>query len=318
MKYSILGFNQELVMLTSLTLRDLLILQYIMNACGSPSMNHIVQDEKSYVWLDHKKVLDDIPILRMGEQSLKNILSAMKYSGYIDSIQVANKGLAGSRTYYTITKRTEDLMYSPDVLKKVPQDVPKKVPLEVQKKVPQDNSVNNSLLDNQLEEVSTNVDTEISKEIPSNSIETISHVSINRTEGSISKYNKTPKKVLTNEKPKKKNLWEKCMDEIDRRYKGTIVYDAIVEYLGYRLKSTIHRIGYDGWVGLLNKLDKLGKTDEEKCKIIEQSIKMKWDTFVELKTWNKKYSGKDVFAEGDNVRSIPADRNRDFMGSVIF
>lgn len=169
------------------------------------------------------------------------------------------------------------------------------------KKLYSSNTINTS--NKEEDKVSTYVDTEISGEISSNDTETISHVSMNRTEGSpIYKYNRAPQKVLTNEKPKKKNLWEKCMDEIDRRYKDTIVYDAIVEYLGYRLKSTIHRIGYDGWVGLLNKLDKLGKTDEEKCKIIEQSIKMKWDTFAELKTWGRRPSGKEVFGENDNMR----------------
>ena len=293
MKYSILGFNQELIMLTSLTLRDLLILQYIMNACGSPSMNHIVQDEKSYVWLDHKKVLDDIPILRIGEQSLKNILSTMKYDGYIDSIQVANKGLAGSRTYYTITKRTEDLMYSPDVLKKVPQDVLKKVPL--------DNSVNNNILDSKLEEVSTNVDTEIPKEISSDNPKTQPCISTNTS----TKYKSTRRQrvLLGDEEPKKKkSLWEKCVDEIDRRYGGTAVYDSVKEYLDYRIHSKQHSLGFSGWVSILNKLDVLGQTDEEKCKIIEQSIKMKWDTFAELRTWGKK-TGCERFGETEDMRS---------------
>ena len=167
------------------------------------------------------------------------------------------------------------------------------------KKLYSSNTINTSNKEEDI--VSTYVDTEISGEISSNDTETISHVSGNRTEGSIYKYNRTPQKNLTPEKPKKKNLWEKCMDEINRRYKDTIVYDAIVEYLGYRLKSTIHRIGYDGWVGLLNKLDKLGKTDEEKCKIIEQSIKMKWDTFAELKTWGRKSNDKSVFGETDAI-----------------
>ena len=164
----------------------------------------------------------------------------------------------------------------------------------------------NNIVDNivdSIDKVSTNVDTSPTEGGSVSDTETISHVSMNRTEGSsIYKYNRAPQKVLTNEKPKKKNLWEKCMDEIDRRYKDTIVYDAIVEYLGYRLKSTIHRIGFAGWVGLLNKLDTLGKTDEEKCKIIEQSIKMKWDTFAELKTWGRRPSGKEVFGENDNMR----------------
>lgn len=163
-------------------------------------------------------------------------------------------------------------------------------------------SNNNTSNNKQEDNVSTNVDTEISKEIPSSDIETISHVSTPHTEGvSITNNIRAPQKVLTNEKPKKKNLWEKCTDEINRRYTDTTLHVMLVEYLEYRLKSKLHPMGFAGWVGLLNKLDKLGKTDEEKCKIIEQSIKMKWDTFAELKTWGRKSNDKSVFGETEAV-----------------
>ena len=187
------------------------------------------------------------------------------------------------------------------------------------KKLYSSNTINTS--NKEETKVSTNVDTEISQEISSNDTETISHVSTPHTEGvSITNNIRTPKKVLTSEKPKKKNLWEKCTDEINRRYTDTTLHVMLVEYLDYRLKSKLHPMGFNGWVGLLNKLDKLGKTDEEKCKIIEQSIKMKWDTFAELKTWGKgssRYSATDVFAEGGMVHSIPADRSN-FMGGMMF
>ena len=164
----------------------------------------------------------------------------------------------------------------------------------------------NNTRNNKIDNVSTIVDTEISKEIPSNSCQNTDTM----TQGSGSNknkqnksniYNRTPQKVLTNEK--KPNLWEKCVSEIDKRYDGTSVQSALMEYLPYRLKSTIHPIGFSGWVGLLNKLDKFGTTDEEKCKIIEQSIKMKWDTFVELKTWGRKSNDKSVFGENDNMQA---------------
>ena len=180
----------------------------------------------------------------------------------------------------------------------------------------------NNIVDNivdSIDKVSTNVDTSPTE--GGSVSDTESHVSMNRTEGSsIYKYNRAPQKVLTNEKPKKKNLWEKCTDEINRRYTDTTLHVMLVEYLEYRLKSKLHPMGFAGWVGLLNKLDTLGKTDEEKCKIIEQSIKMKWDTFAELKTWGKgssRYSATDVFAEGGTVHSIPADRSN-FMGGMVF
>ena len=164
-----------------------------------------------------------------------------------------------------------------------------------------DNIVDNIV--DSIDKVSTNVDTSPTKGGSINDTETTSHVSMNRTEGSpIYKYNRAPQKVLTNEKPKKKNLWEKCTDEINRRYTDTTLHVMLVEYLEYRIHSRQHPMGFAGWVGLLNKLDVLGKTDEEKCKIIEQSIKMKWDTFAELKTWGRKSNDKSVFGENDNMR----------------
>ena len=61
-------------------------------------------------------------------------------------------------------------------------------------------------------------------------------------------------------------------------------------------------MGFAGWVGLLNKLDLLGQTEDERCKIVDQSLKMKWDTFVELKTWSKP-KGRERFGETENMHS---------------
>lgn len=149
--------------------------------------------------------------------------------------------------------------------------------------------------------VSTNVDTEIPKEISSDNSKTQPCVLTNTS----TKYKSTRRQrvLLGNEEPKKKkSLWEKCVDEIDRRYGGTVVYDSIKEYLDYRIHSKQHSLGFSGWVSILNKLDVLGQTDEEKCKIIEQSIKMKWDTFAELRTWGKK-TGCERFGETEDMRS---------------
>ena len=147
--------------------------------------------------------------------------------------------------------------------------------------------------------VSTNVDTEISGEISSNDTETIYGGNGFNDTSSENKYIRTPQKILTTEK--KPNLYDRCSDIIIVRYGDSKVADSLREYLPYRLRSTLHPIGFNSWVGLLNKLDKLGKTDEEKCKIVEQSIKMKWDTFAELKTWGRKSNDKSVFGETDAV-----------------
>lgn len=118
---------------------------------------------------------------------------------------------------------------------------------------------------------------------------------------------KKRQKILTTSNSKKPNLYERCSNEIVKRYGLGRLNASLHEYLEYRLKSKLHPIGFNGWVGLLNKLDILGQTDDEKCKIIEQSIRMKWDTFAELKEWNKKPAGRALFGETTQIKSKPSD-----------
>ena len=115
MRYSILGFNQALAVQYKLTLNDLLLLDYIIRANGNPKMKHIVQDDVSYVWLSHSKLREDLPILNIGEGTLKNWLSELESMGFIQSKQVAESGRKGSRTYYAITELTLSLLYDDSI-----------------------------------------------------------------------------------------------------------------------------------------------------------------------------------------------------------
>lgn len=249
-----------------------------------------------------------------GDTAVRGALKELEQNGYLKREAIREKGVIVDWKYIIYEERqSEDFSKKPDDSSPDVENhhVGDRQQLNTNKS--STNNINNI--------VSTNVDTSPTEGGSVSDTETISHVSMNRTEGSpIYKYNRAPQKILTNEKPKKKNLWEKCTDEINRRYTDTTLHVMLVEYLEYRIHSRQHPMGFAGWVGLLNKLDVLGKTDEEKCKIIEQSIKMKWDTFAELKTWGKgssRYSGTDVFAEGGMVHSIPADRSN-FMGGMVF
>ena len=103
MRNSILGFNQEDAIELGLTTDDLLILDYIIRANGTPCMRHIVEDEVSYVWLSHQKIHEDLPILNITEGTLKNKLSRLKELGLIQSKQTADGPGRGSRTFYSVT-----------------------------------------------------------------------------------------------------------------------------------------------------------------------------------------------------------------------
>ena len=111
MKYSILGFNQEKILSTDLDLTDLVILQYIQQACGSIGMYHKLDSNGNpQVWVYHQKLIEDLPILRISEGTLRNRLSALNRNGYIRSTVVANENGRGSRTYYGITEMTMSLI----------------------------------------------------------------------------------------------------------------------------------------------------------------------------------------------------------------
>jgi len=102
-------------------------------------------------------------------------------------------------------------------------------------------------------------------------------------------------------KPKKKvNLYERCVDEAMNRYHDELLI-VVLDYLNYRLKSKMHGFGFRAWVSLLNKLDALADFDQEKIKIVEQSLQMKWDTFAELRTGGRKSNDKSVFGETDAI-----------------
>ena len=112
MRYSIMGFNQEKVMSTDLDLTDLIILQYIQQSCGSTNMQHKLDSNGNpRVWIYHQKLIEDLPILRISEGTLRNRLSKLNQSGYVRSTVVASENGRGSKTYYGITEMTMSLIY---------------------------------------------------------------------------------------------------------------------------------------------------------------------------------------------------------------
>lgn len=113
-------------------------------------------------------------------------------------------------------------------------------------------------------------------------------------------------KILTTSNSKKPNLYERCTEEVAQRYEGGLKY-VLLEYLDYRIKSKLHPLGFPAWKGMLNKLDKLAEDDKTRSKVVEQSLKMGWDTFVELKEWNKKPVGRALFGETTQIKSKPFD-----------
>ena len=109
MRYSILGFNQEELIKYDIDMTDVLLMDYIQKALSQPSMIKTTKDEQPYVWLQHSKILEDLPILNIKESMLKKRIAKLVELGLIASITIANEYGRGSRSYYTITESFEAL-----------------------------------------------------------------------------------------------------------------------------------------------------------------------------------------------------------------
>ena len=117
MRYSIMGFEQEALLSIQteqlkLDMSDILLMDYIQRAISQPSMIKHYENGQPYVWLQHSKILEDLPILGIKNDMLKKRLNKLVELHIIKSITLAaNKG-QGSRSYYTITEVFESLQFS--------------------------------------------------------------------------------------------------------------------------------------------------------------------------------------------------------------
>lgn len=214
MRSTILGFNQTEAVELGLNTDDLLILDYIIRANGNPEMCHILNDGVSYVWLSHKKIHEDLPILNMAESTLKNKLAELKKFGLIESKQIQNNIGRGSQTYYSVTTKTIEMTTSH------------------QKYV-----VN--------EEPRTSTSTSNNKLISNDNKDNIISINTNNTEFLQS---------VQSTKNKRGNLYSKCYDQILEFTNNVGLIDALTDYLQMRLQMKDKPLYANSWKGMLKKL----------------------------------------------------------------
>ena len=126
MKYSILGFNQELVCAIKkdvqtdngnikrlcLDVVDSLILKDVSDFMNRSKIIKLTIDDKIYFSITHKCILEDLPILGIKQQALKDRIDKMVQLGILDKKVVRDNG--GTWVGYRTTKVYEDLIYSND------------------------------------------------------------------------------------------------------------------------------------------------------------------------------------------------------------
>ena len=113
MKFELFGFNQEKALEYNLTIEDLLLIDYVWDMIASPTMEHIVDNGFiPYVWLQHDRILADLPILNISNRSLINYLNKLKDLGLLAVKTIHNDSLRGSKSYYALTEKCEGLRYN--------------------------------------------------------------------------------------------------------------------------------------------------------------------------------------------------------------
>lgn len=284
MRYSILGFNQEELIKYDIDMTDVLLMDYIQKALSQPSMIKTTKDEQPYVWLQHSKILEDLPILNIKESMLKKRIAKLVELGLIVSITIANEYGRGSRSYYTITESFEALqMTECKKLSVVEQTTCKKLSV-VERPSVKNYTSDNKLIDN------NKLNKSISKDIDTKS-ETSS--------------------VIDKVKPKKLSLYDKCVNMINEFTDDTILQELLVASLMLFLENSRESstpFYSNTFKGKLNNLRKLSDDDYDLRSIVQQTLDNGWNNFYEIKRNNKNKNKTGNFAR--DVEHLTGGLNR--------
>ena len=291
MRNSIFGFSQNMAITYNLNLDDLLLLQYIMQANSEPGMFHILdENETCYVWLSHTKIQEDLPILGITEGTLKNKISKLKTSGFINSKSVANKSARGTRTYYCITEKTMSLLNDVEKTTSFSNDVnpgPRHSLMTSYNKLNNDNKLN----------------TDISKDI-----------SDSESSSDTFQFGK-PKQT-------KLNLYQQCLAIINDYTEDNNIRKMLIEYLDLLLeKSKVeHKPLYaNQFKGMLKHLNDLIASKENGTieDIISQSIQKSYIGFFPVTNNNYIQQKQQGYRLPPQKEAKPEDFMKDENGNYI-
>lgn len=309
MRTSILGFNQSKAIELNLTTNDLLLLQYIIYAHSEPTMKHLVDDEIAYVWLNHNKIQEDLPILNITEGTLRNKLSEFKNKGLITSKIVSNTSGRGSRAYYTITELTTSLIN--DTVNATTS--------------PENDTVTRPHHSKMTSNIELDGDTELSKIINDFSStqepDDCSSKGYSKEElkneflGSVKK-EKRRRNIV-----RKPTLFDKCVAEIDSYTDRPDLRDKLIQFLKIRLEVKDKPFGIESWKGMLDKLDEIAKQYcVDYVVLVQQSIDKGWLSFYPINEKPKTDKKERVFCDIDmpNTADIKIKQGEEKMSGKVF
>ena len=118
-------------------------------------------------------------------------------------------------------------------------------------------------------------------------------------------YNDVSDKLYSEEKPKKKNLYDRCRELIAEYTQNPKLYDLLITYLKMRLEVKDKPLYYNMWKGMLDKL--FYNMHGHIIDIVQQSIDKGWLSFYEVSGSPKKKDIQKVSSEFGVVSCDKAD-----------
>lgn len=86
MRTYIFNFEQEVSLRLDLTLKELLFLDYLYKFIDSGNMRYKFNEGKRYYRLTYKKVIEDLPMLRIKERQLRNLIVKLEQKKLINRL----------------------------------------------------------------------------------------------------------------------------------------------------------------------------------------------------------------------------------------
>jgi len=96
MKYTIEGFQQEVLVQYGLDSVDAIILRYIIDFFNTGKMNHKIIDNRIYFWVLYDSIINDLPILRIKSK----IVIARRFNKYVGRGLLKKNTIKGIDYYF--------------------------------------------------------------------------------------------------------------------------------------------------------------------------------------------------------------------------
>lgn len=276
--------GKESKVVYSVDMNDLLIMQYIVKAICSNTMQHATFDNVSYVWIDRNKLLEDLPILDISTSRLSHIFDKLDSLDLIKRKQCHMPNKRGSKVYFCVTELLISCM---------------------------DDKCDNyyKLMDyDELDAENSNSD--------------ISNSYNNKINNKTIKYIKSKDiselAKITTDRYKKESvsLYQSCINDINDTTENNELREILKEYLDKRLKMKSKSFSKNCWKTILNKLNALANNDKDRIALVKQSIDKNWASFFEIKDDNYSNKNKDVTKRLFNIGVTAEQMTDDDMREI--